>query len=174
LHDCGEGHSDFVHDEKKYTFGFKDGCFGFSETQADIKLLERGAPLQIVGSPEQVSLWVFLANDYIHPTPKGGRCGIRVYLPEEKRDAPGVICSELPNNEGSSVTYSALQIAAEVIRYHKLGEPAVWIEHFLKEATDGASETFDLGERRLTIGEPPGKHLSGREWSRWLGSRCRH
>ncbi len=26
-------------------------------------------------------------------------------------------CSELPNNEGSSVTYSAHQIAAEVIRY---------------------------------------------------------
>ena len=61
-----------------------------------------------------------LAVDYIHPTPKGGKCRIRIYLPEDERDAPVVICSELPKNEGSSVTYSARQIAAEVIRYHRL------------------------------------------------------
>jgi hypothetical protein len=43
-----------------------------------------------------------------------------------------VICSELPNNEGSSVTYSAHQIAAEVIRYHRLALAPVWIEHYPK------------------------------------------
>jgi hypothetical protein len=117
---------------------------------------------------------VHLASDYIHPTPRGGRCRIRVYLPEEERDAPVVICSELSNNEGSSVTYSAHQIAAEVIRYHRLGVPPVWIEHYPKEATDGHSETFELvvfssyevketapylGETRLTIGEPAWKTL---------------
>ncbi len=48
------------------------------------------------------------------------------------------------SNEGSSVTYSAHQIAAEVIRYHRLGVPPVWIEHYPKEATDGHSETFEL------------------------------
>ena len=32
---------------------------------------------------------------------------MRVYLSEEEQDAPVVICSELPNNAGSSVTYSA-------------------------------------------------------------------
>ena len=114
-----------------------------------------------------------LASDYIHPTPRGGRCRVRVYLPEEEGDAPVVICSELPNNDGSSVTYSAHQIAAEVIRYHKLPTP-VWIEHYPKEATDGTSETFELvvfsgyeirerapylGETRLTIGEPTWKTL---------------
>jgi hypothetical protein len=115
-----------------------------------------------------------LASDYIHPTPRGGRCRIRVYLPEEdERDAPVVICSELPNNEGSSVTYSAHQIAAEVIRYHNISSP-VWIEHYPKGATDGTSETFELvvfssyeirerapylGETRLTIGEPTCKTL---------------
>ena len=51
-----------------------------------------------------------LASDYIHPTPRGGSCRIRIYLPEDERDAPVVICSELPYNEGSSVTYSAEQI----------------------------------------------------------------
>ena len=99
---------------------------------------------------------------------------MRVYLPEDERDAPVVICSELPNNEGSSVTYSAHQIAAEVIRYYKLALPPVWIEHYPKEATDGASETFELvvfssyevkerapylGETRLTVGEPAWKTL---------------
>ena len=53
-----------------------------------------------------------LASDYIHPTPRGGTCRIRIYLPEDKKDTPVVICSELPYDEGSSVTYSAEQIAA--------------------------------------------------------------
>jgi hypothetical protein len=117
---------------------------------------------------------VHLAGDYVHPTPRDGICRIRIYLPEDQRDAPVVICSELPSNEGSSVTYSAHQIAAEVIRYHKLAVAPVWIEHYPKEATDGASETFELvvfssyevkerapylGETRLTIGEPVWKAL---------------
>ncbi len=54
-----------------------------------------------------------------------------------------VICSELPTNEGSSITYVPEQIVAEVICYHKLSAP-VWIEHYPKEATDDASETFEL------------------------------
>jgi hypothetical protein len=39
------------------------------------------------------------------------------------------ICSELPTNEGSSITYAAEQLAAEVIRYRRLPTPIVWIEH---------------------------------------------
>ena len=85
-----------------------------------------------------------------------------------------VICSELPYNEGSSVTYSAHQIAAEVIRYNKLALPSVSIEHYPKEATDGVSETFELvvfssyevaerapylGKTRLTVGKPIWKML---------------
>jgi hypothetical protein len=76
--------------------------------------------------------------------------------------------------DGSSVTYSAHQIAAEVIRNYELGVSPVWIEHYPKEATDGHSETFELvvfssyeakerapylGETRLTIGEPTWKSL---------------
>ncbi len=44
-------------------------------------------------------------------------CRIRIYLPEDEQDTPLVICSEHPYNEGSSVTYSAEQMAAEEIRY---------------------------------------------------------
>lgn len=109
-----------------------------------------------------------LVSDYIHPTPRGGKCRIRIYLSKEEQYAPVVICSELTNNEGSSVTYSAHQIAAEVIHYHRLPIP-VWIEQYPFETTDGTSETFELvvfssyevrekapylGQTRLTIGEP--------------------
>lgn len=55
-----------------------------------------------------------------------------------------MICSEPPSKEGSSVTYSAPRIAAEVICYHKLALPPVWIEPYPKEATHGLSETFEL------------------------------
>src|SRR5215216_634162 len=86
---------------------------------------------------------VHLATDYVHPTPGGGRCRVRLYLPKEDLDAPVVLCSELPNNPGLSVTQAAEVIAAEVISSFGLKKP-VWIEHHPPEATDGSSETFDL------------------------------
>jgi hypothetical protein len=125
-----------------------------------------------------------LATDYIHPTPRGGRCRVRVWLPEEDQDAPVVICSELPTNEGSSITYAAEQLAAEVIRYHRLPTPIVWIEHYPTEATDGQAETFELvvfssdevkerapylGETRRTVGEPTWKPLDRRSVEALVG-----
>jgi hypothetical protein len=87
---------------------------------------------------------VHLANDYIHPTPRAGRCRIRIYIPEEEIDAPVVICSELCSNEGASVTYVAEQLAAEVIRYNHLRTPLVWIEHYPPETTNNRTEIFNL------------------------------
>jgi hypothetical protein len=87
-----------------------------------------------------------LAVDYIHPTPHGGRCRVRIFLPEEERDSPVVICSELLNNPGQSVTNAAEQIAAEVISYYRLQTPLVWIEHY-EDGARGTPEdphTFDL------------------------------
>jgi hypothetical protein len=55
-----------------------------------------------------------------------------------------VICSELPTNEGTSITHAAEQLAAEVIRYHRLAAPLAWIEHHPPLSTDGNTETFDL------------------------------
>ena len=61
-----------------------------------------------------------LASDYIHPyKDAGGRashCRVRIYLPDEVVGAPVVICSELPNNPGGSITNSAEVIAAGVKR----------------------------------------------------------
>ncbi len=84
------------------------------------------------------------------------------------------------------MTYSAHQIAAEVIRYHKLALAPVWIEHYPKEATDGASETFEqvvfssyelkerapyVGETRLSIGEPTWKRLDRKSVEALVGEK---
>jgi hypothetical protein len=90
---------------------------------------------------------VHLARDYIHPyKDAGGRpahCRVRIYLPDALRDAPVVICSELPNNPGGSITNSAEVIAAGVVRANELPTPLVWIEHWPEETTEGL-ETFEL------------------------------
>ena len=119
-----------------------------------------------------------LAGDYIHPyKDAGGRsahCRVRIYLPEDVRDAPVVICSELPNNPGGSITNSAEVIAAGVIRANELTSPLVWIEHWPKESSGEGEERFDLvvfsryqvterapylGETRAGIGDATWKPL---------------
>ena len=88
-----------------------------------------------------------LARDYIHPyKDAGGRlshCRVRIYLPEDVLDAPVVVCSELPNNPGGSITNSTETIAAGVIRANELPTHLVWIEHWPEGTTEGY-ETFEL------------------------------
>jgi hypothetical protein len=116
-----------------------------------------------------------LAADYVNPTPRGGRCRVRIYLPEEERDAPVVICTEPRDNPGMSITNAAEQIAAEVISSRQLPTPLVWIEHYEAGArrTPQDRHTFDLvlfehyevrdelrgGEWRKEVGEPSWKAL---------------
>ena len=118
------------------------------------------------------------ARDYIHPYKDAGgrsaRCRVRIYLPDDVLDTPVVVCSELPNNPGGSITNSAEVIAAGVIQANELPTRVVWIEHWPKESTDGGEETFELvvfssyevvdrapclGETRAWIGEPTWKTL---------------
>jgi hypothetical protein len=119
-----------------------------------------------------------LANDYIYPyKDAGGRpahCRVRIYLPDDVLDAPVVVCSDVPNNPGGSITNSAEVIAAGVIQANQLPTPLVWIEHWPKESTEGGEESFELvvfssyrvterapylGETRAWIGEPTWKTL---------------
>ena len=78
-----------------------------------------------------------LASDYIHPykdaAGRPSHCRVRIYLQDEVRDAPVMICSELPNNHGGSITNSAEVIAAGVILANEQPTPLVW-----------RAETFDL------------------------------
>jgi hypothetical protein len=69
---------------------------------------------------------------------------VRIYLPDDDLDSPVVVCSEVPNSPGGSITNSVETITAGVIRANKLPTPLVWIEHWPKEATDGVEETFEL------------------------------
>jgi hypothetical protein len=87
-----------------------------------------------------------LSADYIHPTPRGGRCRIRIYFLDEGRVDPVVICTELPNNPGMNITSAAEQIAAEVICAHQLPVPLVWIENYEDGARSTPEDpaTFDL------------------------------
>ena len=119
-----------------------------------------------------------LAATYIHPTPRGGRCLVQIYLPSKKRDAPVVICTEPKDNPGMSITNAAEQLAAEVIHGHRLPVPVVWIEHYVDGArgTPQDPHTFDLvtfsdyqprdalraGEWRKEIGEPTWRALDRR------------
>jgi hypothetical protein len=118
-----------------------------------------------------------LASDYIHPYKDAGgrraRAHVRLYLPGDDLDAPVVVCSELPNNPGGSITNSAETIAAGVILANELITPLVWIEHWPEEITEG-QETFELvvfssyevverapylGETRAWIGDATWKRL---------------
>jgi hypothetical protein len=84
-----------------------------------------------------------------------------------------VVCSELPNNPGGSITNSAETIAAGVILANELITPLVWIEDWPEEITEG-QETFELvvfssyevverapylGETRAWIGDATWKRL---------------
>jgi hypothetical protein len=118
-----------------------------------------------------------LASDHIHPYKDAGgrpaRCWVRIYLPDDVGDAPVVICSELPNNPGGSITNPAEVIAAGVIQANELPTPLVWIEHWPEESTEG-QEIFELvhfssyevterapylGETRAWIGDATWKQL---------------
>ena len=84
-----------------------------------------------------------------------------------------MICSEVPNNPGGSITNSAETIAAGLIQANELPTPLVWIEHWPEECTEG-QETFELvvfssykvtkrapylGETRAWIGDATWKTL---------------
>ena len=118
-----------------------------------------------------------LAADTIFPIRgpgRRGKCRIRIYLPDddpEGRDAPVVLCSQLEDSLGSSITNACEWIAGDVIKTYELSTP-VWIENYprtLVEKQQGIEETFDLvvfssyevqerapylGESTREVGEP--------------------
>ena len=129
-----------------------------------------------------------LASDYVHPTPHGGRCRVRIFLPDEDRDAVVVICTEPRDYPGQSITNAAERIAGEVIHSHKLPVPLVWIEHYEDGArgTPDDPHTFDLvtfasyevenlgaylGEERKRIGPPSWKALDRAAVESLIGER---
>jgi hypothetical protein len=127
---------------------------------------------ELGGSPDVTPMR--LATDYVHPMRGGGRCRLRIFVPdaegERMGDAAVVVCSELPDNPGESVAERAEELAAEVLALYGEALPGfpVFVEHRPPETTDGARETFDLvvfafGDARQTIRE------GAEGWRRELG-----
>jgi hypothetical protein len=52
-----------------------------------------------------------LLAEYIQATPRGGRCRVRIYERATLGELPVVVCTELNDNEGRSITNAAEQIA---------------------------------------------------------------
>ena len=79
---------------------------------------------------------------FVGPDGAGARCRVRVYEPEDPRDAPVVVCSEMPDDPGPGVAGAASTIAARVAAAFRLYREPVWIEHCPPART--GSETFEL------------------------------
>ena len=71
-------------------------------------------------------------HDYVHRyrgyLSDGGRCRVRIYQEDGRPSV--VICSQLPDNDNTSVTNMAEYLAAEIIQEHQLPTPLAWIEHY--------------------------------------------
>ena len=88
-----------------------------------------------------------LASDHVQPTPRRGRCRVRIFVPDEEGmllgDRAVVLCSEVEGNPGAGVTEAAEGIRGAVAEAFRLADP-VWIEHRPPASTDGRTETYDL------------------------------
>ena len=117
---------------------------------------------------------MYLQSDYVEDTPRGGHCRIRVYASEETGAHLVVLCTELPDNPGMSITLAAEQIAARVIDRHgvkvaSLRTPFVWVEHYESgsRGTPNDPHTFDL----VTFSHYEVKDtLRAGEWAKEIGS----
>ena len=116
-------------------------------------------------------------HDYIHHYrgywSDGGRCRKRIY--REDGHAPVVICSQLQDNENTSVTNMAEYLAAEIIEEHCLPTPLTWIEHYPEH--EGEIGEYSLmkfsrwevrkvilgGTRRIRVGTPSWFHMTPKE-----------
>jgi hypothetical protein len=110
---------------------------------------------------------------------EGGKCRIRIY--REDGCAPMIICSQLPDNENTSITNIAEYLAAEVIEEHGLPTPLVWVEHYpehegeIGEYSLVRFSNWDPQEVRLgsvgrqRIGSPSWSSLSTEQVKKMIG-----
>ena len=123
----------------------------------------------------------------------GARCRIEVYQPEPGDAArrPVIVCTELADNDNTSVTNVAEQLAAEVIARHfphlldapaAGAQPVVWLEHYPAgglwrgDAYDAVTFTpwrvrveHLGGVVRRRLGEPDWRRLSRAQVAALLG-----
>jgi hypothetical protein len=123
-----------------------------------------------------------LTHDYIHPTPHGGRCRVRIY--DATTVVPVIVCTELTDNPGQSITNAAKQIAAEVLENHphvfdpfalasigglSYDKPFVWIEHYEDGARGRPSDPATFALVEFSHYEVRGE-LRALQWAKEIGS----
>jgi hypothetical protein len=106
-------------------------------------------------------------HDYIHHFrgywSDGGKCRIRIYW--EDGQASVVVCSQLPDNDNTSVTNMAEYLAAEIIKEHGLPTPLTWIEHY----PEHEGEIGEYSLVRFSSWTPEEVYLGG-VWRHRIGS----
>jgi hypothetical protein len=92
---------------------------------------------------------VELVADYVHPyrAPGGarGKRRVRVYLPEDERDLPLVLVSELPDDPAGALRRSMPLIAVAVCRSLRL-ERVLCVEHLRPDTREEAFALVRLDE----------------------------
>jgi hypothetical protein len=124
-------------------------------------------------------------HDYVHRYrgfwTDGGVCRVRVYQAPDR--TPVVVCTELPENENTSVTNLAPYLAAELIAKHfparfEHPEPVVWVEHYaghagfarVSFATWTPRRAVERGVARVKLGNPSWSSLSADELATLIGA----
>lgn len=79
----------------------------------------------------------------------GGKCRIRIYAPSEESIDNVVICSELPENDNTSIFDMVPYLIAELRKPYVMIRP-LWIEHYPPGVRGYTEETFQL----VTFGNP--------------------
>lgn len=86
---------------------------------------------------------------FIAENGRRSRCGIDVHPLDDGRVV--VICTELPDNPGMSITNAVEQIATAVVRGQRIiPERLVWIEHWPAASRGGGPSTWDLVTFKLS------------------------
>ena len=111
----------------------------------------------------------------------GGRCRVRIYRRGEGEPTV-VVCSQLPENDNTSVTNMAEYLAAEVVEAYSLPMPLVWVEHYpehqgrigewslVRFSSWKVEEVVLGGVRRRRVGSPRWSHLAPEEAEGLMGS----
>ncbi|HKH77368.1 MAG TPA: hypothetical protein VKA51_10465 [Rubrobacteraceae bacterium] len=107
------------------------------------------------------------AHDYVHRYrgywSDGGRCRVRIY--REEGSPPVVGCSQLADNDNTSVTNMAEYLVAELVEEHGLPTSLTWVEHYPEhegEPGEWSLVTFCSWE--------PEEVCLGGTWRRRIGS----
>lgn len=118
-------------------------------------------------------------HDYEGYSGCASKCRIRIYQDPERRPPRVVIATEVPDNEGTSVTNMAEHLVAEWTRDEQGGEPieTMWVEHYPEERSGSGRRVFEetfavVSLRRGRRGEltnPEWKYITRAEVERLIG-----